>query len=288
MNLLIVSGVSGAGKSLATNALEDIGFFCMDNIPANLLPKLIEFSQQSESPIEKLAVVLDVRGAKTKEDILSALEELKRSGVSYHILFLDAANEVLERRYKETRRRHPISIETGVSIDSAIGTEREILSPLYESASYHIDTSLLSTSQLKERVISKFVNKSSDAMTINIISFGFKFGSPKEADVVFDVRCLPNPFYVPELKNKTGLDQEVADFVMQFPEAQGLLSRLEELLTYALPLYVKEGKSQLTIAIGCTGGKHRSITFAQKLAAHAASLGYRPVVEHRDVLRNKF
>ena len=285
MNLLIVTGLSGAGKSLAVHALEDIGFFCIDNIPAGLFAKLMEFAQQSENPLERMAVVLDIRGGRSAADILGALEQLRQLQVSYKILFLDARNDVLERRYRETRRRHPISLAANVSTDEAILREREILAPLYEVADYQIDTSLLSTAQLKDRVVSLFVDKTSDAMRLTILSFGFKYGQPKEADIVFDVRCLPNPFYIPELKHKTGLDNEVSDYVLQFEQARGLLSRLEELLQFSLPLYVKEGKSQLTVAVGCTGGKHRSITFAEKLAAFAEELGYHPVVEHRDVQR---
>ena len=292
MNLLIVTGLSGAGKSLAMHALEDIGFFCIDNIPANLLAKLMEFAQQSENTLERVAVVLDIRGGKSSEDILNALGQLKAGRVNYKILFLDARNDVLERRYKETRRRHPISIASKVSTDEAILQEREILAPLYEMADYKIDTSLFSTAQLKDRVVSLkerittlFMGDTSKAMLIQCMSFGFKYGQPKEADIVFDVRCLPNPFYIPELKNKTGLDKEVVEYIMQFEEAHGLLQRMEDLVGYALPLYVKEGKSQLTIAVGCTGGKHRSIAFAEMLAAFVKKLGYHPVVEHRDVQR---
>ncbi|MEG2652046.1 MAG: RNase adapter RapZ [Ruthenibacterium sp.] len=285
MNLLIVTGLSGAGKSLAMNALEDIGFFCIDNIPANLLAKLMDFSAQSENPLQRVAIVLDIRGAHSAQDIKDALQQLSARAVEYKILFLDARSEVLERRYKETRRRHPISIASQVSTEQALLMEREILDPLFEAADYKIDTSLFSTAQLKDRVISLFVEKTSDAMTLTFVSFGFKYGQPKEADIVFDVRCLPNPFYVPELKDKTGLDTEVMDYVMQFEEAKGLLERMEELLRFSLPLYVKEGKSQLTVAIGCTGGKHRSITFAALLAKFAQTLGYNPGVEHRDVQR---
>ncbi len=285
MELLIVTGLSGAGKSVAMNALEDIGFFCMDNIPANLLAKLIEFAQQGESTLQRVAVVLDIRGGKSTQEILSAMEELKKQQIPYRILFLDARNEVLERRYKETRRRHPISLLSDVPLEEAIRREREILEPLFEAADYKIDTSLTSTAQLKDRVLSLFVSNTAEAMALTIMSFGFKYGAPKEADIVFDVRCLPNPFYVPALKEKTGLDKEVSDYVLQFPEAQQLLQRLLDLLLFALPLYVKEGKSQLTIAIGCTGGKHRSITFAECIAAAARKEGYFPRVEHRDAQR---
>lgn len=269
MNLLIVTGLSGAGKSLAMNALEDIGFFCIDNIPADLLAKLMDFSSQSENPLERVAVVLDIRGVRSQNGITRALEALDARGVDYRILFLDAQNDVLERRYKETRRRHPISLISQVPVDEALIQERASLAPLFERADYIIDTSLFSTAQLKDRVISLFVDKTSDAMALTFVSFGFKYGQPKEADMVFDVRCLPNPFYVPELKDKTGLDKEVSDYVMRFPEAQGLIERMRELLRFSLPLYVREGKSQLTIAVGCTGGKHRSITFAVLLAEFA-------------------
>ena len=286
MNLLIVTGLSGAGKSLAMHALEDIGFFCIDNIPANLLAKLMDFAQQSENMLQKVAIVLDIRGGKSSEDILGALEELQRHGIQYKILYLDARNDVLERRYKETRRRHPVSLALGVTTDEAVQREREILAPLFETADYKIDTSLFSTAQLKDRVVSLFVSKNSDAMALAVMSFGFKYGQPKEADIVFDVRCLPNPFYVPQLKEKTGLDAAVVDYIMQFEEAHGLLQRMESLIEYSLPLYVREGKSQLTIAVGCTGGKHRSIAFAEMLAKYARTLGYQPVVEHRDAQRH--
>ena len=191
------------------------------------------------------------------------------------------------RRYSETRRRHPISISEGISTREAFLKERQILKPLQERADYVIDTALLSTAQNKERICDLFVQNggAKSAMRLTIMSFGFKFGIPQEADLVLDVRCLPNPFYVPELKHKTGLEQEVVDFVMRHPEAQELLKRYEHFLEYALPLYVKEGKSQLTIAVGCTGGKHRSITFARKIAEYCRTLGYEPGVQHRDSTR---
>lgn len=284
--VLIVTGLSGAGKSLAMNALEDIGYFCMDNIPAALLGKLMALAVQGGQVQPRMAVVLDSRGGKSAREIMSALEELRDKGVRYRILFLDASDEVLQRRYKETRRRHPISIATGVSLEQAFRMEREILKPLYASANYQIDTSLLSTAQLKDRVVGLFMARTSDAMALTVLSFGFKYGQPKEADILFDVRCLPNPYYVPELKQKTGLDQEVADYVMRSGQSRELLRRLEDLLGYALPLYVQEGKSQLTVAVGCTGGKHRSVTFARLLADYFAREGYRPQVVHRDVQRH--
>ena len=269
MNLLIVSGLSGAGKSVAMNALEDIGFFCIDNIPAALLPSITAFSKAGDNQLKRVALCMDIRGCRTPEEIEVALSQLDAQGIEYEILFLDAPDDVLMRRYSETRRRHPMSISDGLSTREAFRREREILQPLKDRADYTINTGLLSTSQNKER----------------IMSFGFKFGIPPEADLVLDVRCLPNPFYVPELKHKTGLDEEVVDFVMSHPEAQELLKRYESFLEYALPLYVKEGKSQLTIAVGCTGGKHRSITFARKIAEYCEKLGYKPGIQHRDSVR---
>ena len=287
MELLIVSGLSGAGKSVAMNALEDIGFFCIDNVPAGLLPSITAFSEAGDSQLERVALSMDVRGCRTSEEIEQALHKLDEQGILYKILFLDAPDDVLMRRYSETRRRHPISISEGISTREAFAKERKILKPLQERADYTINTALLSTAQNKERICDLFVKNggAKSAMRLTVMSFGFKFGIPPEADLVLDVRCLPNPFYVPELKHKTGLDQEVVDFVMSHPEAQELLKRYESFLQYALPLYVKEGKSQLTIAVGCTGGKHRSITFARKIAEYCTTLGYEPGVQHRDAMR---
>lgn len=285
MKLLIVTGLSGAGKSLAVNALEDIGYFCMDNIPAGVLPKLMQFSMQSESSLQQVAIVLDIRGGKSADEIEKALVQLHKDKIEYKVLFLDAQNHVLERRYKETRRRHPISLLNDVPLSEAIAEERNILQPLYSGADFIIDTSVLSTAQLKERVVSMFTGNTADAMAIHIMSFGFKYGLPKESDIVFDVRCLPNPFYIPELKHKTGLDTEVAEYVMQFPESRELYQKLLSLVEFSVPLYVKEGKSQLMISIGCTGGKHRSITFAQMLGKSLEGKGYHLVVSHRDASR---
>ena len=245
MELLIVSGLSGAGKSVAMNALEDIGFFCIDNVPAGLLPSITAFSEAGDSQLERVALSMDVRGCRTSEEI------------------------------------------EGISTREAFAKERKILKPLQERADYVINTALLSTAQNKERICDLFAKNggAKGAMRLTVMSFGFKFGIPPEADLVLDVRCLPNPFYVPELKHKTGLDQDVVDFVMSHPEAQELLKRYENFLQYALPLYVKEGKSQLTIAVGCTGGKHRSITFARKIAEYCTQLGYEPGVQHRDAKR---
>ena len=280
-----MTGVSGAGKTRAMHTLEDIGFYCVDNLPPELIDTFRELCEKSGTP--RAAVVADIRGGSFFSSFENAVEKLRAEGVSFKVLFLDAADAVLINRYKETRRRHPMSIAEGLPITEAIERERRILKPLQERADYQIDTSLLSTAQHKERICNLFLQGSGakGAMALTVMSFGFKFGLPKEADIVFDVRCLPNPFYVPELKEKTGLDPEVVDYVMSFADAQQLLGRIEALLECSLPLYVKEGKSALTIAVGCTGGKHRSITFARKIGEYCAGLGYAPSIQHRDAQR---
>ena len=257
MKLLIVSGLSGSGKSVSMNALEDIGYFCMDNIPAWLLPKIVAFSRAGDSQLDRVAISMDVRGCRSQEEIREALAQLDLQQTPYKILFLDSSDDVLCRRYKETRRRHPISQAEDIPTKEALARERQILQPLLDRADYVIDTTLLSTAQNKERICDLFMpgGGAKAAMKLNVMSFGFKFGLPGEADLVLDVRCLPNPFYVPELKHKTGMDQEVVDYVMKFDESKELLKRIEYLLDYAIPLYVKEGKSELTIAVGCTGGE---------------------------------
>ena len=285
MNFLIVTGLSGAGKSMAVNALEDIGFFCIDNIPVALLPRIVDFALQGENQLSRVAVVMDVRGVRNKEQLEEALADLDAKKIEYEILFLDANNHTIQRRYKETRRQHPISLTDHVPIEEAIERERRLLQPLRNRAKYVIDTSLLNVAQNKERVCSLFLDKGKSPMALTVVSFGFKYGLPQEADLVLDVRCLPNPFYVPELKNLTGMDRAVVDYVMAAPESQELLRRYESMLEYALPLYVKEGKSQLMIAVGCTGGKHRSITFARKIGEFCQKLGYEPSVQHRDAKR---
>ena len=287
MELLIVSGLSGSGKSVSMNALEDIGFFCMDNIPAKLLSQIAAFARAGDNQLDRVAISMDVRGCHTRQEVQEALDLLDLQQVPYKVLFLDASDEVLCRRYKETSRRHPISLAENIPTIQAITKEREILQPLLDRADYVMDTSLFSTAQNKERICDLFIpgGGAKAAMRLNVVSFGFKFGLPGEADLVLDVRCLPNPFYVPQLKHKTGMDQEVVDYVMSFDASRELLKRIEYLLEYALPLYVKEGKSELTIGVGCTGGKHRSITFASKIAAYCEQQGYAVSLQHRDASR---
>ena len=284
MELLIVSGLSGAGKSVAMNALEDIGFFCIDNVPAGLLPSITAFSKAGDNQLERVALSMDVRGCRSREQIETALQQLDEQKTPYKILFLDAPDDVLMRRYSETRRRHPISIAEGISTRDAFLKERQILQPLKERANYTINTGLLSTSQNKERICDLFMKNggAKNAMRLTIMSFGFKFGLPPEADLVLDVRCLPNPYYVPELKEHDGTEKAVCDYVMDAPESHEMLQKLRDLLGFSIPLYLREGKSQLVIGVGCTGGRHRSVAIACQLAAYLRSLGYRVELFHRD------
>lgn len=283
MEFVIVSGLSGAGKSRAVNALEDIGFYCVDNLPPKLLPKFAELCLQSQGTLSRVALVIDARGGRLFDTLFEGLDELKRQGGDYKILFLECDNQVLARRYKETRRKHPLTDENGGSVMRAIEAEREMLRELRSRTDYLIDTSHLSPAQLREQVTSLFLEDTSKGMSVMCMSFGFKYGYPSEADLVLDVRCLPNPFYVDELKHKTGLDKEVRDYVLDREVTRGFQKRLYELIDYLVPLYSNEGKSQLVIAIGCTGGKHRSVTLTEELSKHLTENGSLVRVNHRDI-----
>lgn len=285
MELLIVTGISGSGKSLAVKLLEDVGYFCMDNIPSVLLNDFAQLVLSKQVELGKVAMVLDSRGCRSAESLKQALHALSKRNLDFRVLFLDCADDILLHRYQETRHRHPLARIFECDTQQAIQTERQIMAPLFEKADYIVDTSLLSSSQLRERLLGIFSKDKITGMVLNIMSFGFKFGQPKEADLVFDVRCLPNPFYIADLRNCTGMDQSVVDYVMKYPESQQLLQKILSLLETSLPLYIKEGKSQLTIAIGCTGGKHRSITFARKIAAFCNQQGYSSNIQHRDIHR---
>lgn len=287
MDFVVVTGMSGSGKSSVINVLEDIGYYCIDNMPPELIPKFADICSQSEGSIEHVAIVTDIRGGnlflKLKDTILS----LQEQGIKIKVLFLDAKDEVLIKRYKETRRKHPLDETVHGSLQRAIKIEREQLLSLKGMADYYIETSDLSVSSLKERVNEIFLDNASDFMQITVSSFGFKYGAHTEADLVFDVRCLPNPFYIPELRGHTGLESCVSDYVMKFEQSQELLARLESLVDFLIPLYIKEGKSQLVIAFGCTGGKHRSVTFAEKLAAHLKEKDFKVRIHHRDITAHK-
>ena len=283
MELLIVTGMSGAGKSIVANALEDIGFYCIDNMPPSLIKPVAELSMRGNSDLGKMAIVTDIRGGKMFGDLIPALKQLQDSSCPYKLLFLDSTDERLVTRYKETRRRHPLSKGSKDSLAEAIAKERRILKPLKDMADYIIDTTNYSTSNTKQRISSLFLGDINDGMTVQCMSFGFKYGPVPEADIVYDVRCLKNPFYVPELKALTGLDSEVKDFVLEPEEAKELKNRIFSLIDYSLPLYCKEGKSQLVVAIGCTGGKHRSVVFAEQIYEHIKQNGYKAAINHRDI-----
>ena len=285
MKFVIITGLSGAGKSRAIDALEDIGFYCVDNMPPSLIPKFAELCYQSEGKISRVAIVTDIRGGDFFVDLFSELDYMKSKNVEYKILFLDASDSVLITRYKETRRRHPLTDMFNGSMEEAIKAERRLLMPARERADYVIDTSLLTAQQLKQKIMGIFSKDSSEGMMVDCTSFGFKYGIPAEADLVFDVRCLPNPFYLENLKYKTGLDQEVQDYVMQFGQSVKLLEKLSDLIDFLLPLYQEEGKSHLVIAVGCTGGKHRSVTFAERIYKHLSDKGLRTTVNHRDIMK---
>lgn len=281
MELLIVTGMSGAGKTQAANSLEDMGYYCVDNIPPSIIPSFTELSYKGEG-LERLAIVTDARGGNMFSEIMPVLEHLKEKQVGYKILFLDASDEILVRRYKENRRRHPLA-EDDISILEAVKKERELLNVIRQSADYVIDTGYISVSQLKEKLSGIFFGNVSNVLRVECKSFGFKYGTDTEADIVIDVRCLPNPFYVPELKQKTGLDGDVRDYVMNSPESVDFYGKLLSFIDCSVPLYAKEGKSRLTIAFGCTGGKHRSVTFAELIGGHLKEQGFNCAVIHRDI-----
>ncbi|MDR0947095.1 MAG: RNase adapter RapZ [Ruminococcus sp.] len=287
MKFLIMTGMSGSGKSGALNVLEDNGYYCIDNIPPQLIPKFAEIARDvaatGSAAMNKIAIVTDIRGGALFSDIKNSIDFLKDSGIDTKIMFLDAADDVIIRRYKETRRRHPL--ESGGTIETAINRERGILNDIREYADFYIDTSELNVAGLKETVNALLLKNPTESMTVKVTSFGFKYGISVEADVVFDVRCLPNPFYIPELKHKTGLDESVRDYVMKSDNSYKLLDKLTDLIKFMLPLYLKEGKSSLIIAFGCTGGKHRSVTFAELLSKFIIDEGYHCMTVHRDIER---
>jgi len=284
MRFVILTGMSGAGKSTAMKMMEDIGYYCVDNLPISLLEPFMELSDQS-GELQKVAVGIDVRSGRPFEELEVALAHAKKSGWHFEVLFMEADDEVLLKRYKETRRSHPLA--EGNRLETGIGLEREHLQKLRTKADYIIDTSHLLTRELKEEINRIFLdNQNYKNLFVTILSFGYKFGIPTDSDLVFDVRFLPNPFYVEGLRNKTGEDQEVRDYVMQFAEAHTFLDKLTDLVEFLLPNYVSEGKSRLVISIGCTGGKHRSVTLAKELYARLINNeGYALKIEHRDITR---
>lgn len=282
MDLIIVTGMSGAGKSTAANALEDIGYYCVDNIPPALIKTMAEFSA-TNSEISKFAIVTDTRSKLMFNEAYEVLAQLKGQ-YNIKILFLDASNESLERRYKQTRRSHPMAIDNPeLTTAEAVAKERETMRSVRAISDYIIDTSMLSMSSLKEKIANIFLSDANKSMRIECMSFGFKHGTATDADLLLDVRCLANPYYVDELRGLTGLNKEIQDFVMQQPESKEFTEKLFQFVDCAVPLYIAEGKTRLVIAIGCTGGKHRSVTLAELLFTHLQKQGYNANVIHRDI-----
>lgn len=285
MEFVIISGMSGAGKTSALHIMEDIGYYCVDNIPTSLLQTLYKLCKDSsDKAMKRVAVVVDVRGNGDYEVMYDVLENFKKNNEGVSILYIDAKVDSLIVRYKETRRRHPLTerLKDG-SVAAAVKEEQRLLVPVKTLADYSIDTTFMSIKQLRERIISMFLENSSNSIMLTFMSFGFKYGIPLESDLIIDVRCLPNPFYIAELKEHTGLEKCIQDYVLDSEETQEFVKRLIDWLDYSLPLYLKEGKSELVVGIGCTGGKHRSVTIAELLDNYFMEKGYKCIVQHRDV-----
>lgn len=283
MRFVVVTGMSGGGKTAALKMLEDAGFYCVDNLPVFLIEKFVELSTMPNGEISKVALGLDVRAGQSFTDVTRILKELKNKGYHIEILFMDANETVLIKRYKETRRVHPLAVDGRV--EDGVRKERKILEGIKKNADYVIDTTKLLTRELKEELDRIFVkNEEYNSLMVNVMSFGFKHGIPVDADLVFDVRFLPNPFYIDELKTKTGNDKEVQDYVMSFQESEDFMKKLVDMIQFLIPNYIKEGKYSLVIAIGCTGGKHRSVTLANELYKRMKNQGnYGLKIYHRDV-----
>ena len=285
MEILIISGMSGAGKSKAASFLEDSGFYIVDNMPAAMILKFAEFCVGGGGRYERVALVYDVRTAESFSELFDVLEKLRGMGDKCRMLFLEASPETIIKRYKESRRLHPLQKKSD-SLEAAVERERELMKPVKEQADFVIDTTHLPTARLRSELLRLFSGEGDQGgMTVSVTSFGFKYGLPLEADLVLDVRFLPNPFYIEELRHQTGLDRPVADYVFGFRQTHDFLRRLEELLSFTLPLYAEEGKTGLVIAVGCTGGHHRSVAIAHALSAFIRGQGYPVTEHHRDMER---
>ena len=283
MKFLVISGLSGAGKSRAAGMLEDLDYYCVDNMPVVLMPKFAELCIATRGRYEKVALVTDVRGRESFDELFRALDEMHKMGCDYEILFIEASPETIVKRYKETRRRHPLDPE-GVSVEAAVFREKRMLAQVRERADYIIDTTDYKLGRLQSEIFSLFGGEKGErALSVNVISFGFKYGIPIEADLVFDVRFLPNPYYVAELAPLSGLDSSVKDYVFGYPQTTEFMDKLTDLLGFLFPCYVEEGKHSLVIAIGCTGGHHRSVAVARAVADFAESKGHHVVCTHRDL-----
>ena len=283
MEFLIITGLSGGGKSQAADILEDLDFYCVDNMPVALIPRFAELCAATKGPYEKVALVTDVRQKKGFAEIFTALDELKKMDFGYKILFMEAEQKTIVKRYKETRRPHPMAAK-GDTIETAIEKEAELLKPIRKVADFIVNTSHLTLGQLQNQLYTLFSGSEKDrAITVNVMSFGFKYGMPLDADLVFDVRFLPNPYYVEGMREHSGLDAEVRDYVFSFDETNGFMDRLTDMILYLLPMYVEEGKYTLTIAMGCTGGRHRSVAVASALAGQLKCMDINVACIHRDI-----
>ena len=285
MEILIISGLSGSGKSKAASFLEDIGYYIVDNLPAEMMVKFADFCAASSGRYDRVALVYDVRAGEPFDLLVNTLERLKTTGVNCRMLFLEAATQTIVNRYKETRRIHPLASQ-GLNIEQAVAKEREMMQPVRDHADFVLDSTSFSTAKLRSELLNLFGDpKDRVGLTVNVLSFGFKHGIPIEADLVFDVRFMPNPYYVAELKHKTGLDEEVREFVMGFRQTHDFLKQLHQMLQFLLPLYKEEGKTVLVVAIGCTGGHHRSVAIAHEVAEFIVGEGYPVTENHRDISR---
>lgn len=285
LHVLIITGMSGAGKSQVINCLEDLEYYCVDNLPPSLLTKFIELGMQSEGKIDKVALVIDVRGGEFFHDLSTALDELQEMEIPYEILYLEASDQVLVRRFKESRRRHPLTT-TGRLLDS-IQVERHMLEELRGKANIVIDTSNLSPKELKEKLTDMYQEKDAGGFSINVVSFGYKLGIPLDSDIVMDVRFLPNPFYDPIMRTMTGEEKPVIEYVMGSPVTASFTRRFLNLLRFLIPNYIKEGKTNLSLSVGCTGGQHRSVVLADYIGRQLKNMGYRVLIKHRDIMRYK-
>jgi UPF0042 nucleotide-binding protein len=282
--LVVLTGVSGAGKSTAMKFLEDVGYYCIDNMPLELMTTFVKLLANGDE-YNKVAIVCDVRSSNVFKCLLDSINEIKQYGYNVKVVYLDINSQEAQKRYKLTRRKHPYADEFNGNIEAAVEHEKIILSPLRARADHVIDTSDIDNNQLRSRLTQILLDSEHDVMNIHCMSFGFKHGIPSEADFVIDVRCLPNPYWVDELKNKTGLDKDVYDYVFSFEQSRELLNKLIDFLDFLNPLYIKEGKSQIVFAIGCTGGNHRSVAFAEALKNHFSQKWDNVSVNHRDINR---
>ena len=286
MQFLIVTGQSGAGKSRTASILEDLGYYCVDNLPPELMQQFAEVCLATTGRFERVALVSDIRAGQTFDGLLAGLDSLNAMGCRYSIVYIEAEESTIIKRYKETRRSHPLA-KNGVLLAEAVKLEKQLLKPVRERADFIINTTSLSTARLRSELIGLFEDQPQRAMVVNVTSFGFKYGIPVDADLVFDVRFLPNPYYIAELKPKSGLNPDVRDFIFSYQQTQDFLAKLEDLLAITLPMYFDEGKTSLEIAVGCTGGRHRSVAVAKEVGEFCSKRGYATVISHRDMNREE-